>query len=125
MIDTKGAETTLQHAPAPPAYASSNQTPDAQRQGPPPHWQQAPQPQWAQAPHPAQMPSQPTREMSAAQMGEQYRAAQFAQCAQGNHSRTRKYGVCGIIAAVVFFPIGLICLCLDSEEVCTRCGDRI
>lgn len=62
----------------------------------------------------------------------------FAQCARGNHDATRKYGACGIIAAILLFPIGLICLLYvlpplpvhpysllrssDSEERCTRCG---
>ncbi|GLB41167.1 hypothetical protein LshimejAT787_0903820 [Lyophyllum shimeji] len=35
-----------------------------------------------------------------AQIGQQYQAAQFAQCAYGNHARTTKYGVVGIIGAI-------------------------
>lgn len=36
--------------------------------------------------------------------------AVFAMCAAGNHDVTTKYGVFGIIMAVVCFPCGLICL---------------
>ncbi|KAF9447215.1 hypothetical protein P691DRAFT_671954 [Macrolepiota fuliginosa MF-IS2] len=45
-------------------------------------------------------------------------------CQQGQHARTRKYGACGIITAILLFPIGLIALFLDVEEYCTRCGTR-
>ena len=31
-------------------------------------------------------------------------------CAAGNHDYTKKYGVCGIITAILCFPCGLICL---------------
>ena len=31
-------------------------------------------------------------------------------CAAGNHDYTKKYGVCGIITAIICFPCGLICL---------------
>ena len=31
-------------------------------------------------------------------------------CASGNHDYSKKYGVCGIICAIVLFPCGLICL---------------
>jgi hypothetical protein len=34
----------------------------------------------------------------------------FAQCARGDHDVSTKYGPCGIITAVLLFPIGLICL---------------
>ncbi|KAJ4487864.1 hypothetical protein J3R30DRAFT_860171 [Lentinula aciculospora] len=68
--------------------------------------------------------------VSTEQAGEQYRTQLFAQCAQGIHDPHTKYGVCGIITAVVFpvcagFPIGLICLFTDTEQRCHRCGVRL
>ncbi|CAK5277364.1 unnamed protein product [Mycena citricolor] len=63
--------------------------------------------------------------MTPAEIGEQYRAGLYAQCAQGVHQPTTKYGVCGIITAVVCFPIGLICLFSDSEQKCDRCGVKL
>ncbi|KAF8233675.1 hypothetical protein L208DRAFT_1395418 [Tricholoma matsutake] len=63
--------------------------------------------------------------MSAAQVGEQYRAELFARCAKGIHEPQRKYGVCGIITAIACFPLGLICLFADSNKVCARCGVRL
>ncbi|KAJ7905593.1 hypothetical protein B0H14DRAFT_2660815 [Mycena olivaceomarginata] len=63
--------------------------------------------------------------MSAQQVGEQYRAQLYAQCAQGIHQPTTKYGVFGIITAVVCFPIGLICLFVDTEQKCDRCGIKL
>ncbi|KAE9409627.1 hypothetical protein BT96DRAFT_913151 [Gymnopus androsaceus JB14] len=61
----------------------------------------------------------------AAQMGEQYRAQLFAQCAQGVHDRETKYGMFGIIMAVLCFPCGLICLFSDKQDRCARCGVRL
>jgi peptidoglycan/LPS O-acetylase OafA/YrhL len=66
----------------------------------------------------------------------------FARCAQGIHEPTTKYGICGIITAVVCFPIGLICLLYvsppllpvlvvilprstDTEQKCARCGIKL
>ncbi|KAJ6521057.1 hypothetical protein DFH09DRAFT_1331410 [Mycena vulgaris] len=55
-------------------------------------------------------------QLSAVQIGENFRgqpfssAAVFAQCAHGIHQSTTKYGVFGIITAVVCFPCGLIAL---------------
>ncbi|KAF9075201.1 hypothetical protein BDP27DRAFT_1443640 [Rhodocollybia butyracea] len=69
---------------------------------------------------PPAMPAQ-----SASQIGEQYRAELFAQCAQGRHDPKTKYGMCGIITAIACFPCGLICLFSDSEQRCTRCGVRL
>jgi hypothetical protein len=34
----------------------------------------------------------------------------FAQCARGNHDETTSFGLCGIICAILLFPIGLIFL---------------
>ncbi|KAF4616384.1 hypothetical protein D9613_008450 [Agrocybe pediades] len=61
-------------------------------------------------------------QMDAAAVGQAYRDQLFAECARGNHQRTTSYGICGIITAVVCFPIGLICLFTDSEQKCARCG---
>ncbi|KAI0070443.1 hypothetical protein K474DRAFT_1608687, partial [Panus rudis PR-1116 ss-1] len=49
----------------------------------------------------------------------------MAQCARGNHNIEKKYGVCGIICAVLLFPCGLICLFTDRKQQCTRCGTII
>jgi len=67
----------------------------------------------------------PTQASTAAQIGEQFRAPQFAQCAIGNHEMSRKYGMLGIVCAIVFFPIGFLCMFADVEETCTRCGKRL
>ncbi|KAJ3512752.1 hypothetical protein NLJ89_g3341 [Agrocybe chaxingu] len=67
-------------------------------------------------------PMSPT---SAATLGQQYRDQLFAQCALGNHEKTTRYGICGIIAAIVLFPFGLICLFTDTEKKCARCGVRL
>jgi len=47
----------------------------------------------------------------------------FAQCARGNHDETTSFGLCGIICAILLFPIGLIflwyvmpCLCCDLRK---------
>ncbi|KAF7294857.1 hypothetical protein MIND_01023600 [Mycena indigotica] len=91
-------------------------------QGYPPQQNYAPAPQQGYAQQPVYSPQpQPTP----AQVGENYRAQLFAQCAQGQHSPTTKYGVCGIITAVVCFPIGLICLFIDTEQRCDRCGIKL
>ncbi|KAJ7076666.1 hypothetical protein B0H15DRAFT_955523 [Mycena belliarum] len=58
---------------------------------------------------------QPQGQMSPAQVGEEYRGQLFAQCAQGNHQPSKKYGVFGIIVAVVCFPCGLLALLVDVE----------
>ncbi|KAI0720585.1 hypothetical protein C8T65DRAFT_735912 [Cerioporus squamosus] len=46
-------------------------------------------------------------------------------CASGNHDVTKKYGVCGIICAILLFPCGLICLFKDVEKRCVRCGAKV
>ncbi|KAF8066882.1 hypothetical protein FPV67DRAFT_1496838 [Lyophyllum atratum] len=120
MIDTKSPEITqAQSAPPPPTYPGAEQPQPSRHQAP------EPQSQWQHATQPAHSPPPPIQTMSAADIGGQYRNAQFALCAQGNHSRTTKYGVCGIITGVLLFPIGLICLFMDTEEVCSRCGNRL
>jgi len=59
---------------------------------------------------------------TAAGLGQQYQAQQFGKCAMGDHAITSKFGVMGIICAIVFFPLGLICLMADRKSVCMRCG---
>ncbi|KAI0789695.1 hypothetical protein C8Q75DRAFT_764580 [Abortiporus biennis] len=60
--------------------------------------------------------------MSDKPLGQQYQEQLFAQCARGDHDTVTKYGTCGIIGAILLFPIGLICLCIDKEKRCARCG---
>ncbi|EAU88521.2 hypothetical protein CC1G_04227 [Coprinopsis cinerea okayama7 len=92
------------HAPAPAPVPHSSgyavQAPEAH-----------PQPRAAPAP--------------AANLGAQYQQDRLAQCAVGNHDTTTKYGACGIIFAILCFPIGLVGLCIDREERCVRCGARM
>ncbi|KAH9996773.1 hypothetical protein BJV77DRAFT_986224, partial [Russula vinacea] len=58
-------------------------------------------------------------------VGQQYRNQLFAQCARGDHDPTTSFGLCGIICAILLFPIGLIFLCIDTEKKCSRCGVRL
>ncbi|KAI0769988.1 hypothetical protein C8Q74DRAFT_864828 [Fomes fomentarius] len=69
-------------------------------------------------------PPAQTPQMANMSAGQQYQQQLFAQCAAGNHDVTTKYGVFGIIMAVVCFPCGLICL-TDTEKRCARCGVRL
>ncbi|KAF9568275.1 hypothetical protein CPC08DRAFT_453940 [Agrocybe pediades] len=46
----------------------------------------------------------------------------YAECAKGNHDAKRSFGTCGVVAAILLFPFGLICCFMDSEKKCTRCG---
>ncbi|KAI0632216.1 hypothetical protein C8Q77DRAFT_1272272 [Trametes polyzona] len=48
--------------------------------------------------------------------GAQYQQQLFAMCAAGHHDVQTKYGIAGIIGAIVFFPIGLLCLLADTEK---------
>ncbi|KAI0273723.1 hypothetical protein BC834DRAFT_785015, partial [Gloeopeniophorella convolvens] len=57
--------------------------------------------------------------------GQQYRNQLFARCARGDHEVTTSFGLCGIICAILLFPIGLIFLCIDTEKKCVRCGVRL
>ncbi|KIY52412.1 hypothetical protein FISHEDRAFT_7177, partial [Fistulina hepatica ATCC 64428] len=66
-------------------------------------------------------PGPAAKTVSAAQLGESYQSELFAQCARGVHDPTSKYGVCGIITAILLFPVGLICLFADREKRCARC----
>jgi hypothetical protein len=67
----------------------------------------------------------------------------FAQCARGDHDENVSFGLCGIICAILLFPIGLIFLwyvivffmtcealsalfySIDTEKKCARCGIRL
>ncbi|KAJ7271872.1 hypothetical protein B0H12DRAFT_1091816 [Mycena haematopus] len=136
-------KTTLAYTPpaesqGPPSYQpppQAYQQPPQGFQQPPQGYQQPPQgyqqpPTQGYAPQQGGYAPQPTpqthpSQMSAQQVGEQYRAQLFAQCAQGIHQPTTKYGICGIITAVVCFPIGLICLFTDTEQKCDRCGIKL
>ncbi|KAI0667618.1 hypothetical protein C8Q78DRAFT_938989, partial [Trametes maxima] len=65
------------------------------------------------------------QKMDAATVGKQYQENLMAMCATGNHDVSKKYGVCGIICAVLLFPCGLICLFSDVEKRCVRCGAKV
>ncbi|KAH8104755.1 hypothetical protein BXZ70DRAFT_614152 [Cristinia sonorae] len=54
--------------------------------------------------------------------GSQFQQELWARCARGDHDYETKYGIGGIILGILFFPIGLICLFMDVEKKCTRCG---
>ncbi|KAJ6529433.1 hypothetical protein DFH09DRAFT_1185103 [Mycena vulgaris] len=101
---------------APQGYA---QQPQGYAQPPPQGYAQQPMAQ-GYAPQP-----QLQTQLSAAQIGENFRGQLFAQCAQGIHQPTTKYGVFGIITAVVCFPCGLIALFIDVERKCDRCGIKL
>jgi len=62
---------------------------------------------------------------TAAQIGDHYRAEMYAQCARGQHQRKVTYGVCGIIIAIILFPIGLLAMLADRREECTRCHQQL
>ncbi|KAK7022693.1 hypothetical protein VNI00_017019 [Paramarasmius palmivorus] len=133
--------------PPPPVYEAQgqgSQYPPQQSQMSMPtpggsYHQQQPQQGGPQPPSPSHYPSyqgqgptmmQPPMQRqpepkSAAQIGEEYRAGLFAQCAQGIHEPKTQYGPCGIITAVLCFPCGLICLFTDTEQKCARCGVKL
>jgi len=41
---------------------------------------------------------------------------------QGGHVPSTRYGVLGILAAIVWFPVGIACCLLDRRVKCARCG---
>ncbi|KAI0720584.1 hypothetical protein C8T65DRAFT_735911 [Cerioporus squamosus] len=57
--------------------------------------------------------------------GKTYQENLMSLCASGQHDPTKKYGIFGIIMAVVCFPCGLICLFSDVEKRCVRCGAKV
>ncbi|KAF7344840.1 hypothetical protein MVEN_01645700 [Mycena venus] len=89
-----------QYAPQQQQYASQQQQYASQQQ------------QYAPQPNPVAI-------------GDQYRANLYAQCAQGMHQSSRKFGVFGIVMAVLFFPFGFICLFWDMQIKCDRCGVKL
>ncbi|RDB21263.1 hypothetical protein Hypma_011683 [Hypsizygus marmoreus] len=106
--------------------SSQKQGGQADYGGPPPPGygqpsQQIPQPYPSQAP-----PGQPQYQSTAPPIvsAEQYRASLYMRCAQGQHDWTIRFGLCGILCAIFCFPIGFICLFLDTDRVCARCGIR-
>ncbi|KAI0754874.1 hypothetical protein C8Q80DRAFT_1063833, partial [Daedaleopsis nitida] len=70
-------------------------------------------------------PTQSPPMMTGMTPGQQYQQQLMDMCASGNHDVTTKYGIAGIITAVVCFPCGLICLFMDTEKRCARCGVRV
>ncbi|KAF9260130.1 hypothetical protein L218DRAFT_962904 [Marasmius fiardii PR-910] len=115
------------HEAPPPQYAEASRDvrPPSQPQDRP-YPQSQPSNVPSPSPHPVAMQPPPQallgQEKTPAQMGEEYRAALFAECAQGRHAPTTRYGPCGIITAILCFPCGLLCLYTDSEQKCDRCG---
>ncbi|KAJ3490674.1 hypothetical protein NLI96_g1243 [Meripilus lineatus] len=110
---------------APPQGYYPMQTPQA---GMPGYPQMAPmQTPMATGGYPAQPQVVPQQTIVQVQpdLGTQYQQQLFARCARGDHDVTVRYGPCGIIAAIVFFPIGLIFLFLDVERKCARCGANL
>ncbi|KAL0946616.1 hypothetical protein HGRIS_012813 [Hohenbuehelia grisea] len=132
MITSKEAESQANVAPpqgpAPPAYPTPSY--DGQQPYQPQQQQQQAYPpqNGMQSPplvhQPPPMTSPPVQR-TAAEVGRDYQAELFARCAQGLHEPTTKYGMCGIITAVICFPIGLICLFTDTEQKCARCGTTL
>lgn len=126
--------------PPPPAYSGTDGTlyPPAQPQSPPvppgPYAAPAPPPPPqsplgyppvsppAAGPGAGPGPGAPQPPQTDAQLAAQYQQQLFARCARGDHDVSKKYGPCGIITAVLLFPIGLICLFMDVDKKCARCG---
>ncbi|KZT61981.1 hypothetical protein CALCODRAFT_490528 [Calocera cornea HHB12733] len=44
-------------------------------------------------------------------------------CLQYGHVPLTTHGILGILAAVIFFPIGVLCCMIDRRSVCARCGE--
>ncbi|RXW19584.1 hypothetical protein EST38_g6274 [Candolleomyces aberdarensis] len=63
--------------------------------------------------------------LTAAERGELYRSELYGRCAAGIHEPSTRFGPCGIVTAIVCFPIGLLCLLVDNERRCTVCGVRL
>ncbi|KAF8182943.1 hypothetical protein BJ912DRAFT_563592 [Pholiota molesta] len=41
-----------------------------------------------------------------------------------HHVWSTQFGLLGILCAIFFCPLGLLCLLCDRQEVCIRCGAR-
>ncbi|KAF8583764.1 hypothetical protein K439DRAFT_1634091 [Ramaria rubella] len=103
------------YVPPPPEQGYQQQPPQGYQQ-PSQGYQQRPQQQYMQGVQPAVMLTQPQVVVTQPQV------MVMGNCAQGQHFFTTQYGACGIIAAILLFPIGLIFLFTDQQRVCTRCG---
>jgi len=110
----------------PPAYATGPSTPAAQ-----PQMALADQQQYHPAmatpqAYPAMATPQAYPAMAAPQGFYPMVPQQFVvdRCANGHSLRT-DYGACGIITAILLFPIGLFALLIDRRSVCTRCGTTV
>ncbi|EIM81272.1 uncharacterized protein STEHIDRAFT_162252 [Stereum hirsutum FP-91666 SS1] len=44
---------------------------------------------------------------------------------QGEHIAQTQYGILGVLAAVIWFPVGIACCLLDRKVKCKRCGEII
>ncbi|KAF8326516.1 uncharacterized protein EI90DRAFT_3069485 [Cantharellus anzutake] len=45
---------------------------------------------------------------------------------EGHHIPGPTYwGIVGLLSAIVFFPVGMLCCLIDREVYCTRCGEMI
>jgi hypothetical protein len=135
VIDAKLPPEDSAPLPAPPpAYAPPAEVLQSPSSNPPPHQfqQYPPSPGQNYSGSPPVLPqwnapgtgSQPIPQ--AEWVGQQYRNQRkssrcshfphhntfsvFAQCARGNHDETTSFGLCGIICAILLFPIGLIFL---------------
>ncbi|KAF8592142.1 hypothetical protein K439DRAFT_1626158, partial [Ramaria rubella] len=89
------------YAPPPPQQGYQQQPPQGYQQ--PPQGYQQPQQQYIQGGQPAVMLTQPQIVVAQPQV------MVMGNCAQGHFFRTQ-FGPCGIIAAILLFPIGLIFL---------------
>lgn len=71
------------------------------------------------------LPAPLSPEAEAVEQGRRYQEQLLARCAAGDHAPYYSYGPAGIISSVLLFPVGLVCLCLDRERRCARCGERL
>ncbi|KAJ3550995.1 hypothetical protein NMY22_g73 [Coprinellus aureogranulatus] len=71
----------------------------------------------------AQQPGFQSYPSEAARAGAQYQTELLAACAAGRHDPKTNYGVCGIITAILCFPIGLIALwCVVLTAAADACS---
>ena len=109
--------------PPPPEYSETpvrpeptspqRPTPAAQTQYPPrpsPHTPDNFTPQQREAQTAQAYRDRCKRLVSLSSMNSERLCTVLAQCANGDHDATTTFGLCGIICAVLLFPIGLVCL---------------
>ncbi|KAF9054034.1 hypothetical protein BJ165DRAFT_1522615 [Panaeolus papilionaceus] len=54
------------------------------------------------------------------------KSEEYNPCSHGYHDPDkRKFGMCGIAAAVLLFPLGILCLLMDTSRKCKRCGNTL